>query len=313
MRAEEADIDTLLRMDQTEQSRHASPTVLVLLGSVIIAWSGIFVGLADLPPATSAFLRCAYAVPPLALLAWWWQRTGRATAMTRRQVAWAVAAGISFGADLVFWHICIDAVGAGLATVLGNTQVFLFPLFAWLVWREAPTRRQLLVLPVLLIGIVLISGVAGTRAFGDDPVLGVITGLLTGISYAGFLLAMRGSAPADGNVPVAPLGIATAVAALVAMIAGLAHGSFDPTPSWPAHGWMLLLALTCQVLAWMLITGSLRRVAAARVSMLLLIQPVTALVLGVIVLGEQPSIAQWLGSAVLLGGVVVGSHQRTRT
>ncbi len=280
----------------------------VVAGSVLIAWSGIFVRLADLPPATAAFLRCAYAVPLLAIIAWWWRRTGRAERMTRRELAWALGAGVSFGADLVLWHVAIGAVGAGLATVLGNTQVFLFPFAAWLVWRERPTRRQAASLPALIIGIVLISGVVGSGTYGDDPVLGVVTGLLTAVAYAGFLVGMRGASPAGGGTPVAALCVATTVAAVVSAISGLVIGDFDPTPTWPEHGWMLLLAWACQVLAWLLISGSLARVRAARVSILLLVQPLTALFLGVLVLGEDPSTAQWLGAGVLLVGVVYGSR-----
>lgn len=274
---------------------------------MLIAWSGIFVRLAGLPATTSAFLRCAYAVPPLALLAWWWVRSGRAQRLDARQWRWAAVAGISFGADLVLWHISIGAVGAGLATVLGNTQVFLFPLGAWLAWGERPSRRQLAVLPVLVLGIVLIAGVVGRDSFGSNPLLGAVTGVLTGVAYAGFLLAMRAGTARAGGTPVATLTVATAIAGIVAALAGVASGTFEPAPTWPAHGWMLLLAWGCQVLAWLLISGSLTRVSAARVSILLLVQPVTALVLGVIVLAEDPSAAQWIGALLVLAGVVVGS------
>jgi len=280
--------------------------VHVLVGSVIIAWSGIFVRLAGLSPTTSAFLRCAYAVPVLALLAWGWRRTGRSVPLDARRMKWAVLAGASFGADLVLWHVSIGAVGAGLATVLGNTQVVLFPLAAWLVWGERPSRRQVLVLPLLVIGIVLIAGVIGASSFGDDPALGAITGVLTGVAYAGFLMGMRGASPAAGGVPIEALTIATFVAGFVAAACGLVAGNLHPAPSWPAHGWMLLLAWSCQVLAWMLISGSLTKVRAARVSILLLVQPVTALLLSVAVLSEAPSAWQWIGSAMVLAGVLLG-------
>lgn len=293
-----------------ERTAPAHSVLMVLAGSVLIAWSGIFVRLADLPPATAAFLRCAYAVPLLVALAWWWRRSGRSDAMTRGQLGWAIFAGIAFGADLVLWHVAIGAVGAGLATVLGNTQVFLFPFAAWLVWRERPTRRQAAVLPALVIGIVLISGIIGADTYGDDPLLGVTTGLLTAVAYAGFLVGMRAGSPARGGTPVNTLAVATAVAAAFSAVSGLILGDFDPTPTWPAHGWMLLLAWACQVLAWLLISGSLAHVRAARVSILLLVQPLTALVLGVLVLAEDPSIAQWIGAGALLLGVVLGAGGR---
>ncbi|MCW2927832.1 MAG: family transporter [Thermoleophilia bacterium] len=299
-------------MNETRQPARVPHSVLVVFGSVLIAWSGIFVRLANLPPATSATLRCAYAVPPLAALAWWWVRTGRAERLTRAQWRWAIVAGVSFGADLVLWHVSIGAVGAGLATVLGNSQVFLYPLGAWLVWKERPTRRQLAVLPALLLGIVLISGALGADSFGEDPLLGAITGLLTGVAYAGFLLAMRGGSPEHGT-PIASLCVATVVAGAVSFACALVAGSFELFPAWPAIGWMLALAWVCQVIAWLMISGSLAHVAAARVSILLLVQPVTALGLGVVVLEEAPSPAQLCGAALVLIGVVFGSRGAAAT
>lgn len=260
-----------------------------------------------LPPTTSAFLRCSYAIPWLVVLSWWWRRSGKSTALTTREVRWSIIAGIAFGADLVLWHICIDSVGAGLATILGNTQIVLYPLAAWIMWNERPQREQMIALPVLLFGIILISGVGRFHAYGDAPFLGVITGVLTGVAYAGFLIGMRAGAPSQGGVPVAQLTIATSVAALVAGISALAVGVFEVIPAWPGIGWMLLLAWICQVLAWMLITGSLNKVTAARISILLLIQPLTALLLGIVLLDEAPSVAQLIGAGIVLLGVIIGA------
>ena len=47
-----------------------------------------------------------------------------------------------FAADLTFWHYSIEAVGAGLATVLGNIQVVLVALLAWAVLGERPAAAR---------------------------------------------------------------------------------------------------------------------------------------------------------------------------
>lgn len=288
--------------------RRPSPLAAVVVGSVTIAWSGIFVALADVAPTTAALYRCAYAVPPLAALAWLRLRRGSQSQLTRQQRWWAVLAGLCFGADLVLWHVSIGDVGAGLATVLGNTQVLIVPLVAWLAWSERPNRRQVAALPVLLIGIVLIAGVLGAESFGEHPVRGAITGVLTGVAYSGFMLCLRAGRVGDGEAPVSALAIASAVAGLFAAVVGVLTGGIEFVPMWPAHGWLLLLALSCQVFAWLLIATSLMRVAAARVSIVLLIQPATALLLGVLVLREDPSGWQWLGALLVLGGIVWGAR-----
>jgi drug/metabolite transporter (DMT)-like permease len=252
-------------------------------------------------PATAAVFRCLSALPVLGLVAWLEDRRhGRRPARERRL---AIPAGIFFAADLVFWHYAIADVGAGLATVLGNLQVVVVPFIAWAVLGERIQSRLLTALPLVCSGVVLISGVLETGAYGDDPVRGVVFGILTGLTYAGFLLVLR-QGSADLRRPAGPLFDTTAVAAVCAALAGLAIGEVDLLPAWPAHGWLVILALTSQVLGWLLITVSLPRLPAALTSVTLTIQPVGSVLLGVILLGEDPSALQLAGVACILAGLV---------
>ena len=87
------------------------PVLAGALGAFVIAFSGIFVRLADVSPSTAALFRCAYALPALGLLAWIEYR--RFGARARRERVLAFAAGFWFAADLTFWHHSIDAVAQG--------------------------------------------------------------------------------------------------------------------------------------------------------------------------------------------------------
>jgi drug/metabolite transporter (DMT)-like permease len=277
------------------------PGAVAVAGALTIAFSAILVKLADVEPATAAIFRCAYALPVLGLLAWLEDRRyGRRPLRERRL---AIPAGIFFAADLIFWHHAIGDVGAGLATVLGNTQVIVVPFVAWLLLSERVEARLLAALPLVCSGVVLISGVLETGAYGDHPVRGVVYGILTGLSYAGFILVLR-RAGSDLRRPAGPLFDATAVAAIAAVLAGIAVGEADLVPSWPAHGWLLLLALSSQVVGWLLITVSLPRLPAALTSVTLTIQPVGSVLLGVVLLGENPSALQLAGVVCILAGLL---------
>lgn len=271
------------------------------LGAFVIAFSAILVRLSEAAPSTAAVYRCAYAVPLLALLAVRERR--HHGPRTPRERALALVAGVFFAADLTFWHHSIAAVGAGLATVLGNVQVVLVGLIAWAALGERPEGRALVAVPVVLFGVVLISGVIGSAAYGDDPSLGVVMGLLTAVTYAVFIVVLR-QAGSDTRRPAGPLLDATLVAAVVAAVAGLAVGDVEFTPAWPSHGWLLLLALTSQVLGWLLISLSLPRLPAVTTAIVLTLQPVGSVLLGVALLGEAPSPVQLLGVVVILAGVV---------
>jgi drug/metabolite transporter (DMT)-like permease len=277
------------------------PVLIALAGALTIAFSAILVRLAEVSPETAAFFRCAWAVPALAALAWWERR--RLGPAPARHVLLAVA-GVFFAADLVFWHYAIADVGAGLATVLGNLQVVLVAFVAWATLGERPEARVLAAVPIVLMGVVLISGVLETGAYGDDPARGVLFGVLTSLAYAGFILLLR---QASAGGPAVPLFEATAVSAVACFGWGLVSGELDLNPGWPAQGWLILLALSSQVLGWTLISVSLPRLPAAVTSVLLLAQPVGAVLLAMVILGEDPSAVQLGGVLVVLTGIGVAT------
>src|SRR3990172_1646177 len=280
------------------------PVLAAVLGAMSIAFSGVLVRLADVEPATAAIFRCVYALPALGLIALAERRAfGPRPAA---QVRLAMLAGVFFALDLVVWHHTIGLVGAGLATVLGNTQVVIVAVLAWFLLREPPTQRTLLALPVVLGGVVLISGVIGTGAYGANPGLGVMLGLFTGLAYAGFLMVLR-RGNADLRRPAGPLFDATLVGAVASLAIGLPLGEVNLLPSWPAHGWLLALAISSQVVGWLLISVSLPRLPSALTSVLLTLQPVGSVLLAMVLLSESPSAIQLMGAGTILVGLLLAT------
>jgi drug/metabolite transporter (DMT)-like permease len=278
------------------------PVLAGALGALVIAFSAILVRLAEVSPSTAAFFRCAYAVPVLGLLAWLeWRRYGP---RPRRERMITLGAGALFAADLICWHYSIKAVGAGLATVLGNVQVVLVALLAWGFLGERPSNRTLLAIPIVFAGVVLISGVVGAGAYGEDPLLGVVYGVLTAIAYALFILILR-HANSDLRRPAGPLFDATLSSAVFCGLAGVAIGDIDWVPDLEARAWLALLALSSQVVGWLLISISLPRLPAVLTSILLMLQPVATVILGSVLLSEEPSAVQLTGVAIVLAGVAV--------
>ncbi|MEV6030182.1 DMT family transporter [Nonomuraea sp. NPDC052116] len=286
-------------------SAHRRIVLIAIVGALIISTSAPLVRLSGVSPATSALFRCAYAVPPMIVLAWLERR--RLGPLPWKGVVLAWLAGVVFALDLLFWHHAIDYVGAGLATVLGNLQVFLVAFAAWALFGERPSSRLMVATPIVFAGVVLISGVFDSAAYGRDPIMGVLAGVATSISYAAFLLLMK-AGPARA---VGPLAHATVVATVAIALLSPLFGGADLMPSWPAHGWLLLLALGPQVLGWSLITFSLPRQPAALTALLLLVQPMTTVALSSVVLGERPSALQLAGCAVIVLGVLYGSRTRS--
>ncbi len=280
------------------------PRFAALLGAMFIAFSGIFYRFAEVTPATATVFRCLYGLPVLAAVAYLEQR--RYGPLPGRVVRLAIVAGVFFAADLVSWHHAVDAVGAGLATVLGNMQVLIVPFVAWVVLGERPPRSAIVALPIVLVGAVLISGVVGSGAYGKNPPLGVALGTGTAFAYAGYLLVIRHGG-SDLRRPAGPVAISTASTMVVGALFGVVSRELNPVPSWPSHGWLALVGLTSQSLGYLVISISLPRLPAALVSIILLAQPVATVVLARILLNEEPSIDQLLGVILLVGGLAAAT------
>lgn len=291
-----------------QAGRHPVPAAVA--GAGAIAFSAILVRLADVTPETAALFRCVYAIPPLALITILEdRRLGRRNSRDR---GFAMLAGIFFAGDLIFWHHAIAAVGAGLATVLANLQVVTVGLVAWIALGERPAARLVAAAPISLLGVALISGVLTPgEVYGANPGLGAVLGIITALMYTGFLLVLRRGS-ADVRRPAGPLLDATMVAAVLIAAYGGATGTSGFAPSWPAHGWLLALALTSQVFGWLLITTSLPRLPAALTSVLLTIQPLGSVALGIVILGEDPTGMQLAGVVLIVGALLIATARTRR-
>jgi drug/metabolite transporter (DMT)-like permease len=304
------------------------PMAAAVAGAACISSSAVVMQLAGSSPSATALGRCGFALPVLGVLAWReWRRgtagpgrrlttrpapTGAPPAapwLTRRNRWLARLAGVFLAADLIVWSHSIADIGAGLGTVITNLQVVIVALLAWLFLGERPRRSLLIAGPVMLGGLVLVGGLASTGGYGADPPLGVTFGVAVAVLYSGYILLLRQAAV--GAPPVATLFEATLGATAGSAVLGLMLHDFRLGHAWPALGWLVLLALTSQVLGWLLITVSMPHLPAWMVSVLLLVQPAGSVLLGAVFLREWPSAVQLAGVAAMLGGVLAVAH-RTR-
>jgi len=288
--------------DRTGADRR--PLLLAGLGAACISASAILVKLADTGAATTAFYRCLLALPLLVALAVAEQRRRGPRQLAVR--GGACLAGLLLAVDLVLWNHAIAEVGAGIATVLGNLQVLFVALAAWMLFGERPGRKFLIALPVVLGGVVLVSGLIGNATGGTHPLAGIGYGLGTSVAYAAFLLILRRTSAETPHV-AGPLAEVTAGAALGSLLLGLAFGGLQLHIPWPSFGWLLLLSVSSQTIGWLLITSSLPRLPAAISSLTLLLQPAAAILLAAIVLSERPTLIQVAGAVVVCAGVLAVS------
>ena len=281
--------------------------LIALAGAVAISFSPVFYIYSDTNPSTGAFFRMLYALPALALLAYLVRKSDTRSSRTR----WtAFGAGLILAPDMLSYHSSMIFIGIGIATLIGNSQVIIVTLASWKLFGEKPNQAILVSLPVVIIGLALISGIADTDPYGEDPVKGVVFGTMAAFFYSSFLILFRYS-----NRELAPSSSvqldATAGAALGLLVLGLlplssmAIEPLELQPTWPGHGWLIVLALLCQVIGWLAIAHALPRLPAAHTSFAILLQPVLTLVWGYVILHQDGhSQNQVIGIFLVLAAII---------
>ncbi|MEO0576077.1 MAG: DMT family transporter [Pseudomonadota bacterium] len=290
-----------------------NPRFRLLLGAFLISFSPVYVALVDVSSTNSAFWRVL--IGGVVLVGWLFARGG--ARWPRKAVFWMlILAASMFALDLWFWHRSILYVGPGLATLLGNFQVFFMTLAGFVLLRQRPTWQQLVSIPVALFGLGLIVGFDWS-ALTEEYRLGVITGLLTALSYAAYLLSFRqaqawsSAAPQDG-LPVRELAIVSlASAAFLAVGAGV-EGESLAIPTVRDAAWLTAYAAFAHVLGWLFIASSLAHVPAALIGLSLLFQPLLSFTWDVLIFSRAITGTELLGAAITLIAIYFGARERSK-
>ena len=292
--------------------------LIALFGAMLLSFAPLLYIQSDTSPLTGAFFRMLYALPILIFLVWYLNQDDQ---RERKDRMLAFSAGLLLAIDFAGYHSAIDYIGSGIATLIGNSQVIIVTLVSWWLLGERPNRMILLALPMVMLGLLFISGIWDDEPYGDDPIKGVVGGLVAAIFYSAFLILYRFSnrirAPSVNLQLDATAGAATGL--LIVGILPLSSLDIEPIDfsfTWPGHGWIILLAVSCQVIGWIAITYALPRLPAAHTSFAILLQPVLTILWGVIILSEKPSIQQIGGMSLIFAAIIAvtvfGTAETTR-
>lgn len=287
---------------------NVSRTALAQLvaGAAMISFSPVFVKLADVGPTVAGFYRTLFG--GVFLLLFVVGRGGRLWAGVRPMVLAGVC-GVLFAADLSFWHRSILYVGPGLATIVGNFQVFFIAAFGIFVLREKAEWKYLVALPLAVIGLFMLVGIEWSR-LEPDYKLGVVFGIATALSYAAYLLVLHRT---QARIPrlgaAANLCMISLVTAAVMGIEGWLQGESFNIPD--RTSWLSLLAygVVCQAIAWIMISRALVKVKVSRAGLVLLLQPTLAFVWDVVFFSRPTDVMDTAGAALALLAIYLGTSR----
>jgi drug/metabolite transporter (DMT)-like permease len=283
--------------------------VYVVWGSTYLA---IRVGVRDLPPLTMAGLRYLTAglvLYPIAI------RAGAAGARATDRPGlrqWLGSAVVGFLLLVVGnggLSIGEQTLDSGFAAVLVATVPLWMVVFAWPIRRERPTKAGVGGLGIGLVGVAVLTG-----AGSGSPHLPEVA-LVLGASCAwglGSVLAPRLSLPRRALVAAALEMIAGGVLLLVAATVRGEYGALRWSEI-PVDAWLAVLYLIGpgSLLAFTAYGYALSRLPLSTVSTYAFVNPVVAVLLGVVLLGEHLASNEALGTALVVTSVVLTLRHRS--
>ena len=287
----------------------ASPTLRLFIGATLISLSPVWVKLVSVSPTTSGFYRVLIGGTALAA---YLLLSGQRLQLSRRAWEILLIAAVFFALDLWFWHRSINYIGPGLSTLLANFQVFIMTAAGIVILREYPRPIQLLAVPLALFGLALIVGV-DWRGLSEDYRLGVIFGLLTAVSYAGYLLSLRKSRQESKHqLPTREVAIISLVAAAILGASAIVEGQSLAIPTLDDATWLVAYGILSHCIGWMFIASSLPHVSTTEAGLALLLQPTLSFVWDVLLFARSMTAIELTGAAIALVAIYLGSRPASK-
>lgn len=285
----------------------ASGFALLLLAALLFAGNHVAARLAfdhGASVPTAVAVRSAGTALAVGMLVW---RLRLASSLTARERTVLMAIGVAMGVQSLLLYSAVARLSVALALLVFYTYPLMTVLWARALYRHRAERAVLIAMPLILLGLVLALDVLGAasglgargqwRQIGAGVAFALAAAVMFGLSLA---LTQHEAGAVDGRVRTL---ILMAMASGVACLVALGSGGF----SWPqaAIGWWGLALLTLLFgTAFTILFTVLPRLGVVSHAAIMNAEPVFALALAWVILGQAVAPVQALGALIVVGAVV---------
>jgi drug/metabolite transporter (DMT)-like permease len=232
----------------------------------------------------------------------------------RKYLPYLVLYGLVLAFFNSLWTLSVALNGAAVSTVLAYCSAGFTALLGWWLLRERLGWAKLMAVTLCMGGCVLVSGALDPAVWRVN-LLGIITGVLSGLLYAIYSLMGR-SALQRGLNPWTTLIYTFGCAAVFLLFFNLLGRGFLPGAitrttdflwlgkAWAGWGILFLLAVGPTLAGFGLYNISMTYLPSSVANLILTLEPAITTVTAYLLLGERLSWVQVVGSLLILGGVV---------
>jgi drug/metabolite transporter (DMT)-like permease len=270
------------------------------LAVLAISFTPVLFRLSEVGPSATAFFRTVLALPIIMGWVLVERRRAPATILVPRDALTLVVGGVVFAINIVNYAWAVHLTAVANASLLSNLSPLFVTLGSFLFLGERVSRGFLAAMLAAIVGVAILASDKLTT--GDDQLLGDGVALLSAMSFAAYLVIIgRLRLRVGPGTVMLWTGIFTALVLLaVSLLSGEAMVPVSP------GGWAVLLALAVfsYAIGQGLLTVALAELGAAFAAVALLCLPVSAALLGWVVLGEALGVRQGIGGAIILASIL---------
>lgn len=226
--------------------------------------------------------------------------------ISKQATTYALISGAFLGLDLALWHESIYAVGPGISTLLNSLQIFWLSAIGFFWFHERQTKLQIFSLCLAVIGVTLIA--SPEFEYNHNASWGFISGIVSGLMLALSMVYIR-KTQQTAVTPIFPLMFKISLggmAILVLPALWLNNHNLYPT-NWEQIGLIIIYGAVMQCFAWGLIAYSIPLLSLSLTGLLLLSEPVAALVIDYLLLDKPINTMQWVGAILTMIAIYLGS------
>ncbi|ANJ66813.1 multidrug DMT transporter permease [Halothiobacillus diazotrophicus] len=278
--------------------------VLLLLTTSVFFWGVNFAlagpVLADLPPLWAAALRFILAAAIMLAIAAY--RGDQLLKLLRQHAPVHLLLGVLgiVGFNWFFFHAMQQTSGDNGALIMA-TNPLLTTLLAALLLRERASVRQLIAIPIALLGVsVVITAGDLSRLAQLDLNRGDVLMLFANLNWALFNVATKRFMPKEA--PMGNTAWMMVMGALILTVMALASGETFTLPGAHAGFALIVMTLGGTILAYLFWGMGVRNLGAGRAALFLNLVPVFAMLVSG-AMGIAPTVAQITGGLIVLAGV----------
>ena len=288
--------------------------VCAVVGAIAFSGKAIIVKLAyrhGVDAITLIMYRMLFALPLFVIMAWWAGR-GKPALSLRDWLAVVALGFCGYYLSSYLDFAGLSYISAGLERLILYLNPTLVLALGWLLYRKVASGRQLLGLAISYAGVMLVFGMElYTHGAGQQVGWGATLVFLSAVSYAVYLVYSAQYVKRLGALRL--VGLATSFACLFCIAQFLLTRPLQAAQVDSAVIWLSVLNATlCTAVPVLLVMLAVERLGAATVAQTGMIGPLSTILMGVWLLGEPLTPVMVAGTALVLTGIYVFTHQVKR-